>query len=251
MTITERDLVRLNWREFAELVPNQVDTAIMAIGTIEAHGAIPLGTDIMIPEWIIGRLTERFDFVIAPAINYGVTRSLIAYPGSHTVTSETFTAYLTEIMTDFGRMGFKRLIIVNGHGGHLNEIRSAAMSAWREAELYTLALHWWEAVGDIGEEVYGIAWAGHAAAEETAGVLVVDPSLLKIELLDDTPDMGETPGAMAFPVYRSIMVKNEGEGRPDPDVKKARLYMDKVVARLAGIIEKTRAGWDDLDRARG
>jgi len=251
MKITERNLTRLNWREFAEIVPDEVDTVIMGIGTVEAHGAIPLGTDIMIPEWIIGELSGRFDFIVAPTVNYGVTRSLIAYPGSHTVTSETFTAYITEVFSDFGRMGFRRLIVVNGHGGHLNEIKNAARAAWREEGLYALALHWWEMVGDIGEEVYGIPWSGHAAAEETAGVLVVDPALLKTELLDDTPDMGEAPGAMSFPVYRSIMVKNEGTGRPDPDVKKAQKYMDKVVGKLAGIIEKTLAGWDDLDRVKG
>ena len=56
----------LTWREFRELVPARFDTVVLPVGTLEAHGGIPLGTDIIIPEYLAERLAERLPLVIAP-----------------------------------------------------------------------------------------------------------------------------------------------------------------------------------------
>ena len=84
----------INWAEFGKLVPDKYDTVIIPVGTIEAHGVSPLGTDNLIPMEIASRIAGDLNAIIAPAVNYGVTSTLLAYPGSVTVSSETFQKYM-------------------------------------------------------------------------------------------------------------------------------------------------------------
>jgi len=43
-------LAELTWQEFAEIVPAKRYTAILPVGTVEAHGVTSLATDVFIPE---------------------------------------------------------------------------------------------------------------------------------------------------------------------------------------------------------
>ncbi len=82
----ERQFQRLSWKHIKELVPGKIDTLIFPVGTVEAHGAMALGTDNFIPESIANHLADKINALIAPTVNYGITRSLYGYPGSVTVT---------------------------------------------------------------------------------------------------------------------------------------------------------------------
>jgi creatinine amidohydrolase len=219
----ERYLKNINWRDFGKTVPEKTDTVFLPVGTIEAHGIIPLGTDIFIPEYLCDELAPRFNGIIAPAVNYGVTRTLIAYPGSHTVTSATFEAYLAEILIGFGRSGFR--------------------TAYDETGLFSLVLHWWFMAPDAAKEVYG-AEGGHAAAEETAGILAVDPALVRTEYLEETGAYARVPGVSPYPVPASILVESDESALPDPDVAKAKDYMNRITEACGETIEKVFDGWE-------
>jgi creatinine amidohydrolase len=84
-TLRTRKLEELNWMEFKRLVPKKTDVVLLPIGTIEAHGVTGLGTDNQIPSSIAERIAEPVNALIAPAVNYGITKSLLPYPGSVTV----------------------------------------------------------------------------------------------------------------------------------------------------------------------
>jgi creatinine amidohydrolase len=235
-------LAELNWKEFRGLVPGKHDAVVIPVGTVEAHGGIPLGTDIIIPEYLAERLGERLNLIIAPAVNYGVTRSLLPYPGSHTVASATFRQYVTEILVDFGRMGFRKLVVVNGHGGHIYELKEAAQAAYREAGLFTIVLHWWLMAPEASAEVFG-AEGGHAAAEETAGVLAARPHLVKAAMLEGLKAAQYDKGVFRMPFPRSVGVRESGKGMPSADAEKARKYMALVEGRCAEAVEEAFAGW--------
>ena len=235
-------LAELNWKEFRNMVPATYDGVVIPIGTVEAHGGIPLGTDIIIPEYLAERLAARLSLIMAPTVNYGVTRSLLPYPGSHTVTSATFRQYVTEIFAGFGRMGFRKLVVVNGHGGHIDELKEAAQAAYRDAGLFTIVLHWWLMAPEASEEVFG-AEGGHAAAEETAGVVAARPDLVKAAMLDGLKAATYDKGVFRMPFPRSVGVRESGKGMPSADVKKAEQYMALVEERCAEAAEEAFAGW--------
>jgi creatinine amidohydrolase len=55
---------------------------------------------------------------VLPALAYGVTPYFGAYPGSPTVTRDTYVAVLRELVDSLRRQGFRRVLAVNGHGGN-------------------------------------------------------------------------------------------------------------------------------------
>ena len=79
----ERRLQNLNWKEVRDILMEKRGV-ILPVGTMEAHGCANLGTDITIPEYIAEKVADNLDLLIAPSINYGITRTLLPYPGSST-----------------------------------------------------------------------------------------------------------------------------------------------------------------------
>ena|SRR5215831_4719171 len=85
-----RQLDDLNWMEFKRLVPGQIDTVLLTIGTLEAHGVINNGADNLAPVAIAKAIAEDANALIAPHIGYGVTGSLAPYPGGLHVPEDPF-----------------------------------------------------------------------------------------------------------------------------------------------------------------
>ena len=76
-----RRLADLTHHTFHDLVPGKITRVLVPVGTMEAHGVLPLGTDTLIPDRLADRLAEPLDALIAPAMPYGITSSLLPYPG--------------------------------------------------------------------------------------------------------------------------------------------------------------------------
>ncbi|MBM3293173.1 MAG: creatininase family protein, partial [Candidatus Aminicenantes bacterium] len=77
---TTREMNLLGWQEFGELVPAKIATVLLPVGSLEAHGVIPNGTDNLAPVAMAGEIAGRLNALIAPPLNYGVTPGLKAYP---------------------------------------------------------------------------------------------------------------------------------------------------------------------------
>src|SRR6478672_1754968 len=114
---TTREMERINWMEFAEWVPSRIQTVLLPLGTLEAHGAIANGTDIIAPVAIARSIAPRLNAMIAPVVAYGFTGVLDAYPGSFTVPEETYRAYVRAVLTGLAANKFRNIVMLNGHGG--------------------------------------------------------------------------------------------------------------------------------------
>jgi len=238
-------LENLNWMEFKELVPKKIKTVILPVGTIEAHGVISLGTDVQIPQKIAEMIAEDLKAIIAPPVYYGVTRSLYFYPGSLSVTSQTFENYLYEILDSMAEKGFSRIVVINGHGGHLNELKNAALKVYKTRKAKIAVIHWWLLCDDITKQVYGVT-GGHAGVDETAGILAIDKSLVKKERYKKEMAYKYDEAMNVMPTPSSIILYKEKEGYPDFDEKKAKVYMTKVAEKIRKMILEIFKKWDDL-----
>ncbi len=85
-TVRERDMERINWMEFREVVPSRVQTVLLPTGTLEPHGVINNGADNTAPAAIARRIAPRVNAMIAPTLPYGITGSMEAYPGAFQIT---------------------------------------------------------------------------------------------------------------------------------------------------------------------
>ena len=65
---TTRELERINWMEFREVVPARVDTVLVPLGTLEPHGVTANGADIIAPLAIARAIAPRVNAMIAPVV---------------------------------------------------------------------------------------------------------------------------------------------------------------------------------------
>lgn len=172
-------LARMNYREVEEYLKTR-DAIVIPVGSLENHGLhMPLGTDFMIPDKIAQLLDERSDLVIAPTVNYGATDDLAGFPGTVSIGTEGLICLLRAICDHLFRHGFRHFLILNGHGGNTAAIQAVGMHLYRKGA-YLANLNWWLMAGQINPE-----WAGgHGGGEETAGVMAVDPTLIKTEYME-------------------------------------------------------------------
>jgi creatinine amidohydrolase len=241
----ERQLQKLSFLTVRELVPAKVDTIILPVGTVEAHGSACIGTDNFIPEIIANGVAERLNALVAPTVNYGITRSLYRYNGGSTIQPEIFGRYIQDILLSFADHGFKNIVVMNGHGGNNSALKSTAIDVHNARRVNIAVIHWWELCAKMTEEFFGHA-GGHAGTDENAMVMSLDSSLVGQEKY--SPDLAFTfrPGADIYPVPGTILLYKENEGYPEFDRTKAIAYRDKVVAHVGEFVEGVLSQWKRL-----
>ena len=123
------------------MVPSQRNTALLPIGTIEAHGATSPAADVLIPEKFAAEIADRPKVMVLPSIPYGLTRFLYGYPGSLTVKPATFEACISEIIDSCSDHPFKKVVIVNGHGGDRASLNEVGWEGFHRTGLKIAGVH--------------------------------------------------------------------------------------------------------------
>lgn len=234
---------RLNWQDIKRLTEEGYDTVLIPVGTIEAHGCIPLGTDNIIPETMAERIAPELKTLIAPTINYGITNSLIAYPGSLTVTSETFINYMVEIMLSFVKSGMKKLIVLNGHGGQTKELKDVAFKVHLETNTKVAVLQWWDMVAGLEVKHYGKT-GGHAALDETAALQACAPETVQPKLYNPDMHYRYQPGTSVYPSPSTILNYEDNYGELDFNQAKANAFFDEICQKVTTFIKDISSRWD-------
>ena len=124
MSTTKKDapstceMERINWIEFREWVPAKIQTVLLPLGTLEPHGVAPNGTDILVPVAMAREIAPRVNAMVAPAVPYGFTGILDAYPGSFTIPEDIFRGYVRAVLAGLAKNKFKNIILLNGRARH-------------------------------------------------------------------------------------------------------------------------------------
>lgn len=226
-------------------------TALLPIGTIEAHASGPIGTDNFIPAALCRRLSIRLGIPQLPGMPYGLTCSLLSYPGSCTVSSETLAAFLQDVGRSLQRNGLENLIVVNGHGGNTATLHDAAHRLFRETRLHVAVFDWWHEVQAQAAEIFGPGGMGHASVDEMGALLGLCPELSERVPFKKTASFYVYKGLKTFPAVRPAMTYDH----PDDPVDLARLTPEKctqfadVVTDVAEkVIREILLGWGNIGR---
>lgn len=157
------------------------DMIVIPVGSTENHGKhMPLGTDFLIPDKIIELLEKKNDVLVAPTIPYGATDTLMGFPGTISIGVDGLIMLLSKVTESLRRYGFRKFVILNGHGGNNKSIETVGMKLYKEGCLLA-DLNWWSMVGELNPDWKG----GHGGGEETATVMGVDPSLVDMDLIHE------------------------------------------------------------------
>lgn len=110
-------LGELSWMEI-EAYLKKDDRLILVLGSTEQHGYLSVMTDVKIPLALADAASQQSGVLVAPPMHFGNSPYFLAYPGTISLRVETLTAVVEDIVRSVYSQGFKRLLIMNGHGGN-------------------------------------------------------------------------------------------------------------------------------------
>jgi creatinine amidohydrolase len=170
-------LPHMTWAEVEQALTH-TDAIIIPLGSIEQHGRhLPLGTDSYEAVETAKLIAQKADVLVAPVVIAGLSPHHMGFPGTITLSPETFEAVVFETAQSLIRHGFRKILIFNGHGGN-----SVSVANVIEKINQTTGA----AAFDLGrvevarrEPLYPpIPWDVHAGVEETSMMLYLAGSLV-------------------------------------------------------------------------
>jgi creatinine amidohydrolase len=117
----------LNWME-VELYLEQDDRLILVLGSCEQHAYLSLLTDVKIPLALADTASNQTGVLVAPPLNFGISPYFLDYPGTLSFSVTTLISAVEDIVRSAYRQGFRRILLLNGHGGnasvrhHMNDV---------------------------------------------------------------------------------------------------------------------------------
>lgn len=129
----------LNWFDVEKYLEKD-DRLMLVLGACEQHAYLSLLTDVSIPMALADAASKFSGVLIAPSLPFGVSPYFDAYPGTISLRAETFLRVVEDMVRAVYRYGFRRLLILNGHGG--NDLARARLQELLN-ELNDLQVNWY------------------------------------------------------------------------------------------------------------
>lgn len=107
----------LNWMDVEEYLMKD-DRVMVVLGSSEQHGYLSLQTDVRIPLALADAASQKSNVIVAPEITVGVTPYFLSYPGTISLRCETLLMVVEDVIRSLYGSGFRRIMILNGHGGN-------------------------------------------------------------------------------------------------------------------------------------
>jgi len=195
--------------EWTAALKKSNETCILPIGILEKHGPhVPIGSDlIQVREWA-ARTTKREYAVVFPDFFYGQINEAKHQPGIFALPERVVWDLLEATCDEIARNGFKKIVIINGHGGNPQMIRYFIQTRLEKSRNY--AVYFFEPGSDPEYEKKVAALrksdpAGdqHAGERETSSLLYLRPDLVKMDSANN--ESGANQKRLAIPnVYTAI-----------------------------------------------
>jgi creatinine amidohydrolase len=133
----------VNWMQVEEYLRRD-DRIVLPVGSTEQHAHLSLATDSILAERVSVEAAEPLGVLVLPAMPFGVAPGFAAFPGTVSLRPETLVAVVSEVLDTLYGQGFRRFLVVNGHGG--NEAAREPLEAWpADRDGARLRFHsWWD-----------------------------------------------------------------------------------------------------------
>ena len=106
--VSTREMDRINWMEFKEVIPSKINTVLLPTGTLEPHGVANNGADNTAATAMAKTIARRTNAMIAPTLSYGITGSMEAYPGAFQITEAAYRPFVKQILEGLAKNGFRK-----------------------------------------------------------------------------------------------------------------------------------------------
>jgi creatinine amidohydrolase len=200
------------WKELTaeDLRAKAAENAIVVlpVASMEQHGPhLPVGVDTFLCEAVCRGGAEiavkDVPVVVAPTLWCGMAEHHMAFGGTFTFDIPTYQAVLGSFLTSIKRHGFRRVFIVNGHGGNIAALNAFLPDFTRDTGLTLYATTYFElSKDDLAQHLEDQKWVQHACEVETSMMMVVAPATVKHERLPEAFGMLNGDPRKAYPAAR-------------------------------------------------
>ncbi len=153
---------------------------ILPIGSTEQHGPDAItGIDHITATGIAYAVSELSGILCAPPLNYGMAMHHLGFPGTMAIRPTTYINLICDLISSLKRHGFKKLIVINGHGGNKGPFQNAlAERADEFSEMDFSFINWWVLPGlekNIIAKYFGEKEGYHATPTEVSVAMALVP----------------------------------------------------------------------------
>jgi creatinine amidohydrolase len=259
-----RYLPYLTSPEIAAL-PKERAAVVLSVASVEQHGPhLPVITDSLVGQTILGLALERLDpsaqVWVVPPLCYGKSNEHRPFAGTLTLSAQTLAAVVRDVALSVARAGFRRLVLLNSHGGNPPVLDYIARDLHEETgmQLFSIMISRM-GIPEPVDEPEEAAWGMHAGDSETSWVLALAPELVHMDRTDVVGDYPRMPeglhhlavrGPVGFSWLTADLSAMGVLGNPrTATADKGRMYVEATVQKLVGVLEEiarfempTRAG---------
>lgn len=107
----------LNWMDVEAYLKHD-DRLVLVLGACEQHGYLSLMTDTKIPQALADAASQQTGVLVAPGLPFGASAYFLAYPGTLSLRIATLMDVTEDLVRSTYRQGFRRILVLNGHGGN-------------------------------------------------------------------------------------------------------------------------------------
>ena len=245
------------WPEIRVAV-EQNRVAVVPVGTVEQHGPhLPLGTDAVAATELSRLAVKRVpeEAVVLPPVYYSSSERHMDFPGTIAVEGPAVTAYLTGIGRSLARHGFRKILLVDGHGGNAPSLEIAAANVTNGTESLCALVSWWSLIPphlmrELRQSQYPGGMA-HACELETSVMLYLRGDLVQMNRAEK--DIGfepseyfcadlHSPSPVVLQEPFSRYSRTGAVGDPaQASSEKGRRFVEAVVERLVALLKEFRA----------
>lgn len=217
-------VVDSNWMQLADYLTRD-DRAIIPLGSTEQHSYLSLGTDAILAERVAVEAAEPLGVPVFPALAYGITPYFLAFPGSVSLTVTSYMGVLTDMLNSLAGQGFRRFLLVNGHGG--NSPAGSLAAEWMAAnpETRVVFYSWYNAPRTLGAVQAVDRLASHGSWMENFPWNRVAPAPAGTKEMIDTERLRTLPPTQ---VRELIGDGNYGGAYQKPDEDMLRIWRAAV-----------------------
>jgi creatinine amidohydrolase len=130
-----------NWQDVAAYLTRD-DRCVLPVGSTEQHAGLSLCTDAILAERVAVEAAAPLGVPVFPAMPFGLAPYFAAFPGSISLRVETLLAVMRDVVGSLARVGFRRVLIVNGHGGNA-PVGALAQEIMAEQPMLSIKFHNW------------------------------------------------------------------------------------------------------------
>jgi creatinine amidohydrolase len=216
--------------------------AILPIGSIEVHGPhMPTGTDSITVHEIARRASEKEEAVVLPPLYYAYVPENRHFSGTVSLTAKTLLTLLEEVCDETARNGFKKILIVNGHGGNnalLRVFLRDSLTKKKDYMLYAM-IEPWAPINELAAKLSEGRTFGHACEVETSIGLYLFGDHVKMGNVKREANLGSTglPEGIETPLDWQAYAVDLYIGDPRHATKeKGKILVDKMIEFLADAV---------------